>query len=333
MGIGFDAAVLLVGALLALAAGLSGWLHGTVLSISVLAVAAGVVLSLTDVLDVHPGTTGLLQVIELALVLTLFTDGLVAERELVQNQWRKPARALVVAMPLTGVLLALLARALFDLDWPEAFLLGAVLSPTDPVVTSTVVTAERVPAVIRHTLNLESGLNDGLALPFVLVLIALATAGGNAGSEALDQVGQTFAGGAIGLVLAYAGGKALDHLPGSRITVQYEGVYGLGLALLAFGFAQVTYGNGLIAAFVAGVAMGVAERELPDTFSLFNENVSAVLQVVTFVLFGALVVTTGYHFGVPELIAFIVFALVVARPGAVFAAFVGSDLPRRQKAL
>jgi NhaP-type Na+/H+ or K+/H+ antiporter len=186
--------------------------------------------------------------------------------------------------------------------------------------------------VIRHTLNLESGLNDGLALPFVLVLIAVSTPGVSAGHEVLDQIGQTLAGGVIGLVLAFAGGRALDHLPGGRITYQYEGVYGLGLALLAFGIAQGTYGNGLIAAFVAGVALGVAERDLPDAFSLFNENVSAVLQVVTFVLFGALVVTTGYHFGVPELIAFIVFALVVARPAAVFAAFVGSDMPPAQKA-
>src|SRR3954468_18584291 len=239
MGIDFDSAVLLVGALLVIAAGLSGWLHGTVLSISVLAVAAGVLLSVAGVLSVDPGDTGLLEVIELALVLTLFTDGLVAERELVEQQWRKPARALVVAMPITGALLALMAHALFDLGWAEAFLLGAVLSPTDPVITSTVVTAERVPVVIRHTLNLESGLNDGLSLPFVLALIAVATPGVAAGHEVLEQIGQTLAGGAIGLVLAFAGGRALDHLPGGRITYQYEGVYGLGLALVAFGFAQV----------------------------------------------------------------------------------------------
>src|SRR3954465_13854759 len=174
MGIDFDSAVLLVGAVLVVAAGLSGWLHGTVLSISVLAVAAGVVLSLTDVLSVHPGTTGLLQVIQLALVMTLFTDGLVAERELVQQQWRKPARALVVAMPITGALLALLAHALFGLGWAESFLLGAVLSPTDPVVPPTVAPAGGGPAVTRHPLTLEPGLNAGLALPFVLVLIAVA---------------------------------------------------------------------------------------------------------------------------------------------------------------
>jgi sodium/hydrogen antiporter len=332
VGIDFAEAILLIGAVLVVAAGLSGWLHGTVLSISVLAVAAGAVLSAADVLTVDPGDTGLFEVVELALILTLFTDGLVAERELVHKQWRKPARALVVAMPITGVLLALAAKLLFDLAWAEAFLLGAVLSPTDPVVTSAVVTAERVPAVVRHPLNLESGLNDGLALPFVLVLVAVATPGLAAGDEVLKQIGETLAGAAIGVVLAYLGGKALDHVPGGRITPQYEGVYGLGLALLAFGIADVTYGNGLIAAFVAGVALGVAERELPQAFSLFNENVSAVLQVVTFVLFGALVVSSGYHFSVAELALFIVFALVIARPAAVFAAFAGSDLPRPQKA-
>lgn len=73
-------------------------------------------------------------------------------------------------MPLTLLLLALCGRLLFPISWSEAFLLGAVLSPTDPVVTSAVVTSERVPRLIRHTLNLESGLNDGFALPLVLFL-------------------------------------------------------------------------------------------------------------------------------------------------------------------
>ena len=83
-------------------------------------------------------------------------------------------RALVLAMPLTLLLLALGAKALFpELSWAEAFLLGAVLSPTDPVVTSAVVKSRGVPESVRHTLNLESGLNDGLALPVVLFFIVL----------------------------------------------------------------------------------------------------------------------------------------------------------------
>src|SRR5919204_225198 len=218
MEVDFATGLLVVGGVLAVAAGLSGLFHGTVLSSSVLAVAAGIVLSLIGVLDVDPEDSAVVHAIELALVLTLFTDGLVAERELVQMHWGKPARALVVAMPATLVLLALGAKLLFpDLRWSEAFLLGAVLAPTDPVVTSTVVTAERVPSLIRHTLNLESGLNDGLALPFVLVLLAVAAPGGGGGHEALTQLGETAVGAVIGIVLAVAAARVLERVPGGRI--------------------------------------------------------------------------------------------------------------------
>src|SRR5918998_1749346 len=110
--------------------------------------------------------------------------------------------ALVITMPITLCLLAVAAKLLFsELDWAEAFLLGAVLCPTDPVVTSTVVTAQRVPAKIRHTLNLESGLNDGLALPFVLFFLVLATPGGDAGQEAVELLGEAGFGGLVGLVI------------------------------------------------------------------------------------------------------------------------------------
>jgi NhaP-type Na+/H+ or K+/H+ antiporter len=328
----FATALLVVGVVLGIAAGLSGLFHGTVLSISVLAVSAGLVLALAGVISVEPGNDDVLHVIELALLITLFTDGLVVERELIRTHWAPPARALVVAMPITLVLLALGARLLLpELSWAEAFLLGAVLAPTDPVVTSTVVTAERVPPLIRHTLNLESGLNDGLALPLVLIFLVIAVPGADAGGEALQQVAETGVGALIGLGLGWFGGQALDYLPGDRIAERYEGVYALGLALLAFGLADVTYGNGLIAAFVAGVTLAFAERELPDAFAHFNENVTAVFTVITFVLFGALIVETGYEGSAWGIVAFIPFTLLVARPAAVLLAFWGSSLPRPQK--
>jgi NhaP-type Na+/H+ or K+/H+ antiporter len=155
---GFAEALLVVGALISVAAALSGLMHGTVLSISVLALGAGVVLAEFDVLQMSPGDEGLLELIELALVLTLFADGLIVERELLRIHWSPPARAIAVAMPLTLVMLALAAKLLFgEFTWAEAFLLAAVLTPTDPVVTSAVVASTRVPQGVRHTLNLESG--------------------------------------------------------------------------------------------------------------------------------------------------------------------------------
>lgn len=328
MNLDFSEALLLLGALLACAAALSGWLRASVLSISVLAVVAGIAFAGFDVVSVDPRSALVKHVVELALIVTLFSDGLLVERELLAHHWGPAARALVLAMPLTLVLLGAAALLVFPaLTVAECFLLAAVLTPTDPVVTSTVVTAKRVPALVRHTLNLESGLNDGLALPFVLFFLTLAEPGGGAGSAALELLGKVAVGALIGLVLAFVGGRAIARLPGSGLARNYEGVYALGLALAAYGLANATFGNGLIAAFVAGVALGVAEHDIPDAFSQFNESVSAVLQVSVFFLFGALIVTTGWHHGIPALVGFIVFALGVARPAAVLAALAGTRLP------
>src|SRR5829696_10549028 len=103
-----------------------------------------------------------------ALIVILFRDGLEVEAEMLQTAWHLPFRKLALAMPLTAAIVALAAYGLTDLGWTECFLLGALLAPTDPVLSSSVVTNPRVPRVIRHSLNLESGMNDGLALPAVL---------------------------------------------------------------------------------------------------------------------------------------------------------------------
>src|SRR6478735_3613781 len=215
MDIGFGDGVLLFGALLAIVAALSGWIRGTVLSASVLSVALGAALAAADVVHADVTDPSIVELIELALVVTLFSDGMFVERELLLRHWSPVARSLVIAMPITMALLALAAKALFpELNWAEAFLLGAVLSPTDPVVTSAVVTSKLVPSAVRHTLNLESGLNDGLALPFVLFFLVLASPGGDAGAEAAKLAGEAVVGAAIGVALGMAAGRLHWMLPG-----------------------------------------------------------------------------------------------------------------------
>lgn len=321
MELGFAEALLVFGALLFGAAGLSGWLQGTVLSISVLSVGAGIVLSELGVITVDPASKTVLYVIEIALVMTLFSDGLLVEGELLRDHWGPAALALVIAMPITLSLLAVAAHFLFPaLSWQEAFLLGAVLSPTDPVVTSAVVASPRVPEKIRHTLNLESGLNDGLALPFVLFFLALATGADSPGGEAARLAGEALFGAGVGVGLAVAGAWLLTRLPG-EVQGKYEGIYALSIALLAYGIADLTWGNGLIAVFVCGIALAVARHEIPDVFTEFNESVSALLQVITFTVFGALIVATGWDGNTLRLALFIGFALFVARPAAVMISF------------
>jgi NhaP-type Na+/H+ or K+/H+ antiporter len=332
MGLDLPEVLLVLGLLLTATAALSGWLNVSVLSISVLSLAAGMGLALAGVIEVDPGDEWLVVVIELALVMTLFADGLLVEEELLRERWHGPVRTLIAAMPLTLILAGLAAKALFpDLSWAEAFLLGAVLSPTDPVVTSSVVSNPGVPAAVRHTLNLESGLNDGLALPFVLFFVILSEPGGDAGRSALELGGEAFVGAAIGTALGGAAGWLVDRLPGGSMAARYEGVYALGIALLAFGLAEATIGNGLIAAFVGGIVLAVSRPEIPEAFVGFNESVSATLQVAVFVLFGALIVTTAFDASIPALVAFIVFMLLVARPVAVLISFVGTRIPRPEK--
>lgn len=333
MDVSFELALLVVGGLLLAAAALSGWLRGTVLSISVLSVAAGIVLAELDVVSVDPAEKSVLYIVELALVLTLFADGLLVEDELLREHWTPAALALVIAMPLTLAFVAIAAKGLFpQLSWQEALLLGAVLSPTDPVVTSTVVTDERIPATVRHTLNLESGLNDGLALPLVLFFLALATGAESAGTEALRLSGEAVAGACVGVALALGAAWLWPRLPRGGIEHKYVGIYALAIAFLAFGVAEVTgWANGLIAVFVGGIAFAVARHSLPGEYLEFNETLSALFQVITFTMFGALIAATGWDGSTPRLVAFIAFVLLVARPVAVLLAFLPIREPMPNK--
>ena len=333
MELGFGEVLLFGGALLAAAAALSGVFRGTVLSVSVLGVGAGLLLAGTDVIEVSADDDAVIYLIELALIITLFSDGLEVDRELLTVHWSPPVRALILAMPITMALLALCAKGLFpDLSWAEAFLLGAVLSPTDPVVTSAVVRTRSVPESVRHTLNLESGLNDGLALPVVLFFIILASPGGDAGQEGLELLGETGVGAVIGVALGLFAGWLTRHLPMGGLARRYDGIYALGIGVLAFGLADVTFGNGFIATFTCGIALGLAEHDIADDFEVFSENLSTILSVLTFFVFGALIVAVGYGGVVVLVILFAAFALLVARPLAVALSMFRVSLPGTHQA-
>src|SRR4051794_18058405 len=146
----------------------SGLAQRSFLSLTALFVIAGFVLGNTGALDIDPRSEFVHDLAVVALIVILFRDGLEVEAEMLQREWRLPLRKLIVAMPLTCVIVAFSARYVLGFGWTASFLLGSLLSPTDPVLSSSVVTNPRVPRVVRHSLNLESGLNDGLALPAVL---------------------------------------------------------------------------------------------------------------------------------------------------------------------
>ena len=210
MDVGFGTALLFAGGLLAAAALLSGLMRGTVLSIAVLSVAAGLVLAEVDAIHVYAGDKAVIHLFELALIVTLLSDGLFVDRELLIIHWGPVARALVIAMPLTLVLLALAAKLLFSsLSWPEAFLLGSVLCRDRPrrhLGRSSPPSACRPWSGMRSIWNRAS--TTGWPCPSSSSSSSSPLPGGDAGPEAAKLAGEAAFGALIGVVLGQARGSA-----------------------------------------------------------------------------------------------------------------------------
>jgi NhaP-type Na+/H+ or K+/H+ antiporter len=333
----FETAAALFGGMLMLGALGSGLADRSFLALTPLFVIAGLVLGTggLGVLELDPGS-GFVEILALtALIVILFRDGLEVEGEMLRTAWRLPARKLVVAMPITAVIVALTAKALVDLSWTEAFLLGALLSPTDPVLSSGVVTNPRVPRIIRHSLNLESGLNDGLALAPVLALsAALATRHGDFvwwRFVAQDLgVGLAF-GVAIGLVAALLLPPA--GAPGEGIPPHQRALYALGVAFVTYGTTTLPpHGNGLIAVFVCAIVLGIRR---PDIATVFESRAGELVELVKlgiFLVFGSLLTLHGLFGDGVAAVAIVLVTLLVARPVAVWTALAGTAVDRSTKA-
>src|SRR3954447_16098254 len=222
------------------------------------------------VIDIDPKSDAVEVLAIVALVVILFRDGLEVELEMLQSAWRVPLRKLVLAMPVTCVLVATVTKLVTDLDWTEAFLLGALLSPTDPVLTSNVVTNRRVPQRIRHSLNLESGLNDGLALPAVLAFAAALEVGKD------DFVWWHFVlqDVTLGFTIGIAAGAAASRLVPRRA----KGPYGLAIAFGTYELAHLVHGNGLIAVFVGAITLGILRRDVLESLEARSERVIGVVK-------------------------------------------------------
>jgi NhaP-type Na+/H+ or K+/H+ antiporter len=217
-------------------------------------------------------------------------------------------------------------HALTDLGWTESFLLAALLSPTDPVLSSAVITNPRVPRMIRHSLNLESGLNDGLALPAVLAFTAAA-----AGED--DFVWWEFVlqdvlvGLLSGLAVAFVASRLMPRgrALGYAISSHQKALYALGVAFASYGIATLPpEGNGFIAVFVAAIALGIWRADIRECFEAQSEDLVEIVKLGVFLVFGAIITVDGLFGDGWAAVAIAAFLLFVARPVAVFVALAGS---------
>ncbi|WP_435200344.1 cation:proton antiporter domain-containing protein [Janibacter sp. GS2] len=229
--------------------------------------------------------------VEATLVLVLFSDAVRIDLRELRRQLTLPTRLLAIGLPLTivaGILVGVLVLPALGLA--GAALLAAVLAPTDAALGQAVVGDSRLPPRVRQTLNVESGLNDGIAVPVVTVLIALVLAeetGQFADWLALAarEVGFGVAGGLLAGIL---GGKLIDSaVLAGRVQGAFRQLATLSVAALAYSAASLVEGNGFIAAFTAGIAFGHVARPHCAGVQEFAEEEGELLAAVTFIVFGA----------------------------------------------
>jgi NhaP-type Na+/H+ or K+/H+ antiporter len=263
---------------------------------------------------------------ELALFAILYTEGMQLDVDSLRRYWRLPLRAIVLGMPLTILVIAVFAHYLAGLTWLQAGLLGAILSPTDPVFASALTSKPEVPARLRHFLNIESGLNDGLALPAVLLLLSLA----QGRHENLLVDGAELAGGvAIGTIVAWLA-VALRRIPFLSLVSVYERIYAFAIALLIYSLASLTGGNLFLAAFNGGICVATLAPEVKREFCPLGEPIAELLKLAGVMAFGAMIS--------PQLLgdiawpgyAFALAAVLVARPLAVGLLLVFSRMPWKE---
>ncbi len=333
----FQHAVLAFGVLLVVGALGSGLARRSFLALTPVFVLAGLLLGDGGLEVLHFDARGgfVAALASVALIVILFRDGLEVDRELLQRHWHWPARKLIVAMPITAGIVALAAHALLELDWTRAFLLGALLSPTDPVLSSSVVTNPRVPRLVRHSLNLESGLNDGLALAPVLALAAALASDQDDfvwWRFVLQDIGLGFAfglaAGFVASLLLPRGAYAREAMPAHQ-----RALYALGVAFATYGVAVVPpHGNGYIAVFVCAIMLGIRRPDLRHWFEERSEDIVEIVKLGVFVVFGALLSIDGLFADGWGAVALVAVTLLLARPVAVWIALGGLRIDWATKA-
>jgi NhaP-type Na+/H+ or K+/H+ antiporter len=334
----FQATVTVMGLLLMLGALASGVARRSMLSLAALFVLAGFVIGNGgfDWIDFRARSGFVEDLAFAALIVILFRDGLEVEGEMLQRAWHLPLRKLLLAMPLTTVIVAAATRLLIGLSWTESFLLGALLAPTDPVLTSSIVTNPRVPRLVRHSLNLESGLNDGLALPAVLAFTAALDVNSHGfvwWHFVLQDVGLGFVFGiACGWVASWLMPRASGMPASLSIPSHQKSLFALGAAFATYGVTVLSpHGNGFIAVFVAAIVLGIRR---PDARVHFERNAEEVVEIVKlgiFFVFGSLLTVHAFTREGWAAVALVAVVFLLARPVAVWLSLAGTrtDTPTR----
>ena len=266
---------------------------------------------------------------EIALAICLFTDSSNANVSVLRGVEAVPVRLLLIGLPLTIAFGLALAWLIFgDLEFYEIALIATMLAPTDAALGKAVVTNPAVPAKVRESLNVESGLNDGICVPVILFFIALAAESVEANESAwlfvklpLEVIGIGFV---VGLVLAVLGGFALracatrGWVSGTWLQMPI-----IALALLCFALAQWLGGSGFIASFVGGLTFGALTKNHKEKYLDSAEGTADAVAMVTWFTFGTVILGLLTAAVSWQVLVYAVLSLTVVRMLPVFLCLMG----------
>jgi len=276
-------------------------------------------------------SAGVELLVELTLVLVLFTDATRIDLGLLKREYGLSLRMLGIGLPLTIIVGIAIGTVLLDmLTFWEVALIAAILAPTDAALGQAVVSSPRVPVKIRQTLNVESGLNDGLALPVVLIFLSLASVAGEAGDSLYwaQFIGfQLLLAPLVGVFVGYIGGNLVDKaFTAEWMNDTFVQIAAIALALLAFSFAELIGGNGFIAAFVAGLTLGNTKRSVCHQLYEFAETEVQLLMLGVFLVFGAGMVLPALANISWRVMLYVLLSLTVIRMVPVAISLIGAKL-------
>lgn len=266
---------------------------------------------------------------DLTLALILFNDAANADMAVLKRQFRIPSRMLLIGLPGVIALGFGFAVLMFDgLSLYEAAILATMLAATDAALGKAVITNKNVPVRIREGLNVESGLNDGICVPILLFFIALVISvdGGESVTPALVLLAEELGiGMAVGMGLALVGTSLLHWcMKQGWVTEIWMQVTVVGLAVASFAIAQSLHGSGYIAAFTGGMLFGYLARENTHKLVLAAEGTGETLALVTWMLFGAVVIGPAMSLFSWEVVVYALLSLTVIRIVPIFLSLAGT---------
>ncbi len=333
----FLATLALVGVVIVIAALLSGLIERSgVPQVGVL-LALGAILGPygLGLIDTRLDSPVLRAVAILSLALVLFTDALSLDLAQIRRHSRLTLLVLGPGTLLSAALVTVAAWWLLDLSWPFAAILGAALASTDPVLLRGLLRRPGLPTDARQALRLESGLNDVVLLPVVLVAMVLLVPQPVMEAARWSKMGLELflLGPAAGIAVGLLGVATLD-LVRRRLGMRrdYESLYSLGLAFAAYAAAESLHGSGFLAAFAAGMTISTLDVELCDCFQEYGETTAELALLLSFVLLGNSLIWSGLPLMDGRVLLFALIALLV-RPVAFLVSLAPTRLDRKSLAL